>query len=130
MCDTSRRPSRELTKEGIELTREVSHEVLGLMTALRLPGGGELAVYDTNPVHGAGCGQSLGRRTPAVDPIPDAVPWAARALRRPARAGLAQGAGSRRVDALPSVIPATPVARRGLLTSIARVCQRAWSTRT
>ena len=33
-----------------------------------------------------------------------------------ARRGLAQGAGSRRVDALPCIIPANPVARRGLLT--------------
>ena len=63
--------------------------------------------------------RSLGRRAPSCRPIHQvscAVPWAARALRRAARPGLAQGAGSRRVDALLSVIRANPLARRGLLT--------------
>ena len=46
MCDTVRRPSWELKNEGVECTREVSDKGFGLMTALRLPRGGELALYD------------------------------------------------------------------------------------
>ena len=44
---TFRRP--ELKKKGVEFTREVSDEGFGLMTALRLRGGGELALY--KPTH-------------------------------------------------------------------------------
>jgi len=46
MCDDIRTTVEELTERGVEFTREVSDEGFGLMTALRLPGGGELALYE------------------------------------------------------------------------------------
>ena len=46
MCDDVHATVRELSGRGVELTREVSDEGFGLMTALRLPGGGELWLYE------------------------------------------------------------------------------------
>jgi catechol 2,3-dioxygenase-like lactoylglutathione lyase family enzyme len=46
MCDDVRATVEELTRKGVEFTREVSDEGFGLITALRLPGGGELALYE------------------------------------------------------------------------------------
>jgi len=46
MCDDVHATVDELTEKGVEFTREVSDEGFGLMTALRLPGGGELALYE------------------------------------------------------------------------------------
>jgi catechol 2,3-dioxygenase-like lactoylglutathione lyase family enzyme len=46
MCDDVRATVEELAKKGVEFTREVSDEGFGLMTALRLPSGGELALYE------------------------------------------------------------------------------------
>jgi catechol 2,3-dioxygenase-like lactoylglutathione lyase family enzyme len=46
MCDDIRTTVEELRAKGIELAREVSDEGFGLMTALRLPGGGELGLYE------------------------------------------------------------------------------------
>jgi len=36
----------ELQAEGVEFTKGVSDEGFGLMTSLRLPGGGELSLYE------------------------------------------------------------------------------------
>ena len=49
MCDDVQETVEELKKKGVEFTREVSDEGFGLMTALRLPGGGKLALYE--PAH-------------------------------------------------------------------------------
>lgn len=49
MCDDVQETVEELKKKGVEFTREVSDERFGLMTALRLPGGGKLALYE--PTH-------------------------------------------------------------------------------
>jgi catechol 2,3-dioxygenase-like lactoylglutathione lyase family enzyme len=46
MCDDVRATVEELTRKGVEFTREVSDEGFGLITALSLPGGGELALYE------------------------------------------------------------------------------------
>ena len=44
MCDDVEATVEELKGKGVEFTKEVSDEGFGLMTALRLPGGGDLAV--------------------------------------------------------------------------------------
>ncbi|HYN50393.1 MAG TPA: hypothetical protein VES62_05660 [Thermoleophilaceae bacterium] len=49
MCDDVQETVEEQKKKGVEFTREVSDEGFGLMTALRLPGGGKLALYE--PTH-------------------------------------------------------------------------------
>ena len=46
MCDDVRATVHELAGKGVEVTREISDERFGLMTAFRLPGGGELALYE------------------------------------------------------------------------------------
>ena len=46
MCDDIRTTVEELKAKGVEFTREISDKGFGLMTALRLPDGGELAIYE------------------------------------------------------------------------------------
>ena len=46
MCDDIQTTVEELKAKGVEFTREISDEGFGLMTALRLPGGGELSIYE------------------------------------------------------------------------------------
>jgi catechol 2,3-dioxygenase-like lactoylglutathione lyase family enzyme len=46
MCDDVHSAVEELSRKGVAFTREISDEGFGLMTALRLPGGSELALYE------------------------------------------------------------------------------------
>ena len=46
MCDDVEATVEELKGKGVEFTKEISDEGFGLMTALRLPGGGDLALYE------------------------------------------------------------------------------------
>ena len=46
MCDDIGATVEELKAKGVEFTREISDAGFGLMTALRLPDGGELAIYE------------------------------------------------------------------------------------
>ena len=46
MCDDVAATVTELTAKGVEFTKEVSDEGWGLLTAIRLPGGGELGLYE------------------------------------------------------------------------------------
>jgi catechol 2,3-dioxygenase-like lactoylglutathione lyase family enzyme len=46
MCDDVRATVEELETKGVEFSRSVSDEGFGLMTAIRLPGGGELGMYE------------------------------------------------------------------------------------
>jgi predicted enzyme related to lactoylglutathione lyase len=46
MCDDVEATVRELSGKGVEFTRAISDEGFGLVTALRLPGGGELGLYE------------------------------------------------------------------------------------
>jgi hypothetical protein len=46
MCDDIEATTAELQAKGVELTREVSDEGWGLVTAIALPGGGELGLYE------------------------------------------------------------------------------------
>jgi hypothetical protein len=46
MCEDIHGTVEELGGKGIEFTREISDEGFGLMTALGLPGGSELALYE------------------------------------------------------------------------------------
>jgi catechol 2,3-dioxygenase-like lactoylglutathione lyase family enzyme len=46
MCDDVHATVKELQDKGVEIVREVSDEGFGLLTALRLPGGGELGLYE------------------------------------------------------------------------------------
>lgn len=46
MCDDISAAVEELERRGVELTRPVSDEGWGLLAALRLPGGGELGLYE------------------------------------------------------------------------------------
>jgi predicted enzyme related to lactoylglutathione lyase len=46
MCDDLEATMAELTGKGVEFTRPVSDEGWGRLTALRVPGGGELGLYE------------------------------------------------------------------------------------
>jgi catechol 2,3-dioxygenase-like lactoylglutathione lyase family enzyme len=46
MCDDIRATIRELEGKGVELTRPVAVESWGLATAIRLPDGSELGLYE------------------------------------------------------------------------------------
>lgn len=46
MCDDLEATTAELTAKGVEFTRPVQEARWGRVTALRLPGGGELALYE------------------------------------------------------------------------------------
>jgi catechol 2,3-dioxygenase-like lactoylglutathione lyase family enzyme len=46
MCDDIGATIQELSAKGVEFTREVTDEGFGLLTAFRLPGGGELHLYE------------------------------------------------------------------------------------
>jgi catechol 2,3-dioxygenase-like lactoylglutathione lyase family enzyme len=46
MCDDIEATVAELEAKGVELTRPVSDEGWGLVTALRVPAGGQLGLYE------------------------------------------------------------------------------------
>jgi catechol 2,3-dioxygenase-like lactoylglutathione lyase family enzyme len=46
MCDDVHATVEELKSKGVEFSGSVSDEGFGLMTAIRLPGGGELGIYE------------------------------------------------------------------------------------
>jgi catechol 2,3-dioxygenase-like lactoylglutathione lyase family enzyme len=46
MCDDIEKTVEELEGKGVEFTGAVSDEGFGLMTAIKLPGGGELGLYE------------------------------------------------------------------------------------
>jgi catechol 2,3-dioxygenase-like lactoylglutathione lyase family enzyme len=46
MCDDIETTVEELAGKGVELTGPVSDEGFGLVTAIKLPGGGELGLYE------------------------------------------------------------------------------------
>jgi catechol 2,3-dioxygenase-like lactoylglutathione lyase family enzyme len=46
MCDDINATVQELRGKGVEFTREITDERFGLVTAIRLPGGGELHLYE------------------------------------------------------------------------------------
>jgi catechol 2,3-dioxygenase-like lactoylglutathione lyase family enzyme len=56
MCDDVAATMGELRAKGVEFTRPVSDQGFGLLTAIRLPGGGELGLYQprhASPLTGA-----------------------------------------------------------------------------
>jgi predicted enzyme related to lactoylglutathione lyase len=46
MCDDVHATAQELAGKGVELSRPLTDEGFGLMTAIRLPDGGELGLYE------------------------------------------------------------------------------------
>ena len=46
MCDDVHATTAELAAKGVELSRPISDEGFGLLTAIRLPGGGEIGLYE------------------------------------------------------------------------------------
>jgi catechol 2,3-dioxygenase-like lactoylglutathione lyase family enzyme len=46
MCDDIESTVAELKAKGVEFVRDISDEGFGLMTALKVPGGGELGLYE------------------------------------------------------------------------------------
>ena len=48
MCDSVDATVEELEAKGVHFARPVTDEGFGLMTAIKLPGGGELGLYEPN----------------------------------------------------------------------------------
>ena len=53
MCDDVRKTRRALEAKGVRFTRPIVDRGYGLVTALRIPGGGELGIYQ--PRHPLAC---------------------------------------------------------------------------
>jgi catechol 2,3-dioxygenase-like lactoylglutathione lyase family enzyme len=49
MCDDLERTMADLSARGVEFVRPVSRQGWGVLTAFRLPGGGEVGLYE--PLH-------------------------------------------------------------------------------
>jgi hypothetical protein len=49
MCDDVHATVEDLKAKGVEFTKKITNERWGLATALRLPGGGQLGLYE--PTH-------------------------------------------------------------------------------
>ena len=45
MCDDITRTVEQLKKKGVEFTRSIADEGFGLVTGIKLPGGGEIGLY-------------------------------------------------------------------------------------
>jgi predicted enzyme related to lactoylglutathione lyase len=46
MCDDVRSTVDELKRKGVEFTQPIKDEGFGLLTSLRIPGGGEIGLYE------------------------------------------------------------------------------------
>jgi hypothetical protein len=46
MCDDIHRTMEELGKKGIEFVRPAADQGWGIVTAIRMPGGGQLGLYE------------------------------------------------------------------------------------
>jgi hypothetical protein len=46
MCDDVRATVAELESKGVEFSRPIREEDFGLLTAIKLPGGGQLGLYE------------------------------------------------------------------------------------
>jgi catechol 2,3-dioxygenase-like lactoylglutathione lyase family enzyme len=46
MCDDVHATVADLRSKGVELSEQISEEPFGLMTSIKLPGGGELGLYE------------------------------------------------------------------------------------
>jgi hypothetical protein len=46
MCDDVEATMRDLHAKGVEFTQDISEERWGRLTRLRLPGGGEVGMYE------------------------------------------------------------------------------------
>jgi len=46
MCDDVRATVEQLSAKGVRFTKEISEERFGVVTAFRLPGGSEVALYE------------------------------------------------------------------------------------
>jgi predicted enzyme related to lactoylglutathione lyase len=46
MCDDAHTTVDELKRKGVEISHPIRDEGFGLMTAIKLPGGGELGLYE------------------------------------------------------------------------------------
>ena len=57
MCDTLESTLGELRSKGVEIARPVSDQGWGRVTAIRLPGGGELGLYE--PRHPTALGVAI-----------------------------------------------------------------------
>jgi len=64
MCDDLHASIAELKAKGVDIARPVSDEGFGLMTSIRLPSGGELALYEPRHPTPLSSGVDLGTMGP------------------------------------------------------------------
>src|SRR4029453_7285092 len=73
MCDDVDATVAELKAKGVDVARPISDEGFGLVTAIRLPSGGELGLYQPrhpSPLLPDVSTSSLGRPVPSMGPPP------------------------------------------------------------
>lgn len=64
MCDDVHTTVSELKGKGVEFSRPISDEGFGLMTTIKMPGGGELALYE--PKHPSPLAPTAEREIPSA----------------------------------------------------------------
>lgn len=58
MCDDVRKTTDELKRKGVEFTAPVTDHGWGLLTTMKIPGGGEISLYEPRHPIAAGLGMS------------------------------------------------------------------------
>lgn len=64
MCDDIRATVRELKGKGVEFTQAVKKQAWGLLTAMKIPGGGELHLYEPTHPSPLSAGKRAGTKLP------------------------------------------------------------------
>jgi hypothetical protein len=60
MCDELNKTVADLTARGVQFARPITEAPYGLMTAIKLPGGGEMGLYE--PRHPTALSSDRGNR--------------------------------------------------------------------
>jgi predicted enzyme related to lactoylglutathione lyase len=61
MCDDIKATVEELKSKGVEFTQPIKNEQWGLVTSIKIPGGGNIGLYQPKHPTTAGLGQAMNK---------------------------------------------------------------------